>query len=84
MVPLAVRSVCALRKKSGVHMQPWLCKWETNRVARTEPPARSHSQIAKYRCFATTCAPAQEHSTAVRYSCEFEGAFLWLLSSNIN
>ncbi len=28
--------VCT-EKKSGVHTQPWLCKWETNRVARTEP-----------------------------------------------
>ncbi len=28
--PLAVRSVCALKTKSGVHTQPWLCKRETN------------------------------------------------------
>ncbi len=27
---LAFRFVCALKKKSGVHTQPWLCEWETN------------------------------------------------------
>ncbi len=30
--PLAFRSVCALKKKSGVHTQHWLCKRETNRA----------------------------------------------------
>ncbi len=48
--------LCALKKIVGVHTQPWLCKWETNRVAQTEPPARSHSQIVKYRCFVTSRA----------------------------
>ncbi len=31
--PLVFHSVCALKKQSGVHRQPWLCKWETNRVS---------------------------------------------------
>ncbi len=42
--------VCT-EKKSGVHTQSWLCKWKINRVTQTEPPARSHSQVIKYRCF---------------------------------
>ena len=35
--PLAVHSECALKKTSGVHIQSWLCKWETNKVDRAEP-----------------------------------------------
>ncbi len=38
--PLAFHSVCALKKQSGVHTQPWLCKQETNRVARVKPPTQ--------------------------------------------
>ncbi len=45
-----------LNPESGVHTQLWLCKWETNRVARTESPTRSHSQVVKYRRFVTTRA----------------------------
>ncbi len=45
--PLAFRSVCALKEKSGVHTQPWLCKQETNRVAQVEPP----TQDIKYQHF---------------------------------
>ncbi len=61
-------------KKSGVHTQPWLRKWETNRAARTEPPTRSHSQVVKYWRLVTTRARAQDNSDAVRYSSEFQGA----------
>ncbi len=45
--PLTFCSVCTLKKQSGVHIQPWLCKRQTNRVARVEPP----SQVIKYRHF---------------------------------
>ncbi len=27
-------------KQSGVHTLPWHYKWETNRVARVEPPTQ--------------------------------------------
>ncbi len=50
------------KKQSSVHIQPWLCKWQTNRVAGTEPPTRSYSQIVKYGRFVTTGARAlKEH-----------------------
>ncbi len=46
--PLAVRSVCALKKQSGVHTQPWFCKWETNRDSdRATTPF--YSQVFKYQ-----------------------------------
>ncbi len=45
--PLAFHSVCVLKKKPGVHTQPWLCKRETNRIAWVEPP----TQVIKYQCF---------------------------------
>src|SRR4029434_6442457 len=35
--PSCLSCVCA-ENKSSVHTQPWLCKWETNKVALTEPP----------------------------------------------
>ncbi len=43
-------------------------------MGRTEPPARSHSQVVKYRRFVTTRARAQDNSNAVCYSRVFEGA----------
>ncbi len=39
--------VCAVKKQSGVHAKPWLCKKETNRVSRVEPP----TQDVKHRRF---------------------------------
>ncbi len=45
--PLAFCSVCVLKKWSGVHTQPWLCKLETDRAAQVEPP----TQDVKYRHF---------------------------------
>ncbi len=39
--------VCA-ENKFGVHTQPWLCKWETNRVCQTEPH-NSCSCIGQHR-----------------------------------
>ncbi len=44
--PLAFCSVCALKKKSGVPTQPWLCKQETNRVARAEPLTQVDTLVA--------------------------------------
>ncbi len=35
--PLAPHSVCVLKKQSGDHIQPWLCKWETNSGRTTNP-----------------------------------------------
>lgn len=40
----ALFCVCALKKKSGVCAQPWLCNCETNKVAETE--SRSTSEEA--------------------------------------
>ncbi len=39
--PLAVCSVCALKKQSGVHTQHWLCK----RKANKEWPSPSHQPV---------------------------------------
>ena len=41
--PQLVQCLCS--KNSGVHTQPWLCQWETNIMAQTEPytiPANKH------------------------------------------
>ncbi len=60
-------SVCVLKKKSGVHTQPWLCKQETNRVAWVEPPTQdvkyqhfSHISTKHFVWYVTTRAPTQD------------------------
>ncbi len=40
-------NLCVLKKQSGIHTQPWLCKWETNRVDWVTPP----TQVVKYQRF---------------------------------
>ncbi len=71
--------VCA-EKKAGVHIQPWLCKRETDRVARVESP----TQDVKYRRFShvstkhfsITCHNSCLYTgptDAVCYSRKFEG-----------
>ncbi len=79
--------VCT-EKKSSVHKQPWLCKWETNRVARVEPPTQDvkyalavlHTSVCHNSCSKLMlCLLAK-----VWRSTEGRGVFIWILSSNIN
>ncbi len=64
---LAFCSVCVLKKKSGVHTQPCLCKRETNRVTQVEPP----TQVIKYQCFSRVYT---KHFCIVRHSlCLYAG-----------
>ncbi len=68
--------VCA-EKKSGVHTRPWLCKQETNSMAQTGLPTRSHSQVVKCRRFVTTHARAEDNTNTVCYLREFDGGIIF-------
>ncbi len=85
--------MCAPKKQSGVHTQPWLCKWEINRVSWVEPPNLNVIDVLAVFTLNTSCVCHKlcwytRQTNAVHYSCKFEGAlkrggFVWLLSSNI-
>lgn len=60
--------MCVLKKKFGVVTQYWLYKQADPGV---EPPACSHSQIIRYRCFFSSHARVQDNT-------EWRRLFVWV------
>ncbi len=64
--PLVFRSVCALKKQSGVNTKPCFCKRETKRGS-----GRATNPGIKYQCF--SCLSTKHFGIVFHKSCSYTG-----------